>query len=83
MNPSTLIRFILNYSSRLKFGNLFLLMATLFVIDLLIPDKIPFFDEIILGLITLALSKWKDPEQTKGDGNIIEGEVINKHNDRQ
>lgn len=83
MNPATLIRLILNYASQLKFGNLFLLMAALFVIDVLIPDVIPFFDEIILGLITLALSKWKNPEQTRDNGNIIEGEVIKKNNHRK
>jgi hypothetical protein len=31
----------------------------LFVVDLLIPDPIPFIDEIMLGLTTLTMARWK------------------------
>ena len=34
---------------------------TLFVIDLLVPDVIPFFDEIMLALSTLLLAALKKP----------------------
>lgn len=47
------------YASRLKFPQLFMLTATLFVIDLLVPDLFPFVDEILLGLATLLLANWK------------------------
>jgi hypothetical protein len=38
---------------------LFLLAGALFVADLLIPDPIPFLDEIMLGLTTLLLARWR------------------------
>ncbi len=38
---------------------LFAITATLFVLDLLIPDLIPFVDEILLGLFTLLLGGMK------------------------
>ena len=40
---------------RLRFPTLFILIALLFVIDLIVPDFIPFVDEIILGLMTVVL----------------------------
>lgn len=45
--------------SGLRFWQLFLLAAVLFVIALLVPDPILFIDEFLLGLITLLLSRWK------------------------
>jgi hypothetical protein len=38
---------------------LFLVTAALFVVDLAIPDVIPFIDEVLLGLGTLLLGSWK------------------------
>jgi len=52
-NPIT--GFLLRFASRLRFPQLFALVAVLFVADLLIPDVIPFADEIILGLLTMLL----------------------------
>ena len=37
-------------AGRLRFPYLFLLTTALFVVDLFIPDMIPFVDEILLGL---------------------------------
>ncbi len=50
---------LLRWLGRLSFPRLFLLTATLFFLDLLIPDFIPLADEILLGLGTLLLSRWK------------------------
>lgn len=47
------------FASRLRFPQLFAFVATLFVVDLIIPDLIPFFDEILLGLVTLLLGSLK------------------------
>lgn len=47
------------YASRLKFPQLFAVTATLFLIDLILPDLLPFVDEILLGLATLLLANWK------------------------
>jgi hypothetical protein len=50
---------LLGFAERLRFPRLLLLTASLFVIDLAIPDLIPFVDEILLALLTLLLSRWK------------------------
>jgi hypothetical protein len=43
----------------LRFPQLFLLTLLLFLVDLVIPDLIPFVDEILLGLASLLLASWK------------------------
>ena len=45
--------------SGLRSWQLFLVAAALFAADLLIPDPIPFVDEVMLALITLLLARWK------------------------
>ena len=44
----------------LRFTTLFLLFDVLTVLDLLIPDFIPFVDEFGLALITFILGLWGD-----------------------
>ena len=52
--------------TRLRFPYLFLLSCVLFVINLVIPDVIPFIDEILMGLATVLLGKLrKKPAATK------------------
>ena len=45
--------------SRLRSWQLFLVAGALFVADLLIPDPLPLIDEMMLGLATLLLGRWK------------------------
>ena len=45
--------------SRLRFPQAFVILATLFVIDLFVPDLVPFIDEIILALLTLLTAMWQ------------------------
>ncbi len=45
--------------SALRSWQLFVLVVVAFVIDLLVPDPIPFIDEFLLGGITLLLLRWK------------------------
>jgi hypothetical protein len=47
--------FVTRFAAGLRFPTLFKLVATLFVVDLFIPDIIPFMDEILLALGTLLL----------------------------
>ena len=42
-------------ASKLRFPKLFALVLLLFLIDLVVPDFIPFFDEIVLGLLSVML----------------------------
>lgn len=50
----------------LRFPSLFLLFAGLTLADLLIPDVIPFADEIGLALLTLLFGMWKDRKRSTG-----------------
>ncbi|HSX62058.1 MAG TPA: DUF6116 family protein [Tahibacter sp.] len=50
---------LLGFAERLRFPRLLLLTAALFFVDLVVPDLIPFVDEILLALVTLLLSRWK------------------------
>jgi len=48
------------FASRLKFPQLFAFTLALFLLDLLIPDLVPFVDEVLLGLGTLLLGMWQN-----------------------
>ena len=78
MNPGSLISLFLAFANQLKFRNLFLLVISLFIIDLLIPDFIPMADEIILGLLAIILGNWGKGAEQERLGNVIEGEVVNE-----
>ncbi|HVR80517.1 MAG TPA: DUF6116 family protein [Luteimonas sp.] len=56
---NSLLAPLLRWFSRLSYPRLFLLAAGLFVADVVIPDFIPFADELLLGLGTLLLANWK------------------------
>ena len=49
----------LAFADKLKFGNLFIIVVSLFFLDLVVPDFIPLIDEIILGLLAILLANWK------------------------
>jgi hypothetical protein len=53
--PALMARF----AARLRFPQLFAFTGTLFLLDMVIPDLIPFADELMLGLLTLMLGTWK------------------------
>ncbi|QID17957.1 hypothetical protein G3580_10080 [Nitrogeniibacter mangrovi] len=55
---SVLISGLLGWARRRRYPTLLLLTACLFVVDVLLPDPIPLFDELLLGLATLVLSGW-------------------------
>lgn len=45
--------------SGMRFPQLFLVVALVFMADLVIPDLIPFADEVLLGLLTVLLGTWR------------------------
>jgi len=45
----------------LRSWQLFVLAVSLFVVDLVIPDPMSLVDEILLGVVTLLLARWKRP----------------------
>ena len=52
----------------LRFPYLFLLAGALFVLDLFVPDLIPFLDEIMLGLLTLLLGSFRRRKEPPAPG---------------
>jgi hypothetical protein len=44
---------------RLKYPWVFVLLAAVFVADTVIPDPIPFVDEIMLALLTFLVGTWR------------------------
>jgi len=56
---------LLGWLRRLSYPRLFVLTALLFVLNLLVPDPLPFVDELLLGLVALLLAGRKRREQTQ------------------
>lgn len=52
-----------SFASRLRYPQLFFVLAGLFVLDLFIPDLIPFADEILLGLLAVLVGRIRAPEE--------------------
>lgn len=52
--------FVERAASRLKFPQAFGLLVAVFVLDLMIPDLIPFVDEVLLGLATIVFGLWRE-----------------------
>lgn len=65
MNPFRLSpgAVVARFASRLRFPQLFWLTVALFLLDLAIPDLVPFADEVLLALLGLLFGTWrKEPE---------------------
>lgn len=74
LNP--LLSPLLRFFGRLSYPRLFAVTAALFALDVVIPDFIPFVDEILLGLGTLLLANWKKRKQPIATGKPpIDGEA--------
>lgn len=51
---------LLPFVGRLRFPQLFVLLAILFALNMVVPDPVPLLDEAGLGLLTLMTGLWKD-----------------------
>ena len=60
MAPVPGTHFVEKTISRLKFPQAFAVFVVLFVFDLIIPDFIPFIDEILLGLLAALFGMWRE-----------------------
>lgn len=58
-------RLVGSWSSRF----LVYLVGGLFVLDLLIPDPIPYLDEAVLALATILLARWRSRQKTDPVGS--------------
>jgi hypothetical protein len=61
---SGLAALIVGFLSGLRFPWIFGIVALLFAVDLVVPDAIPFADELLLGLLTLLLAAWRKRKDT-------------------
>ncbi|MGH8075272.1 MAG: DUF6116 family protein [Lysobacter sp.] len=64
---------LLGWARKLRYPTLFKVTALVFVVNVFVPDMIPFVDEILLGLGTLLLANLKDRKGS--DREPIEGEA--------
>jgi hypothetical protein len=83
MTPSSFVSMFLAFADKLKFGNLFIIVVSLFALDLVVPDFIPLIDEIILGLLAILLANWKKERLEEIEKEIIEGEIIDAEKDEE
>ncbi len=60
-----LLGWFVSRAAQLRFPKLFALTAVLFVLDLIVPDLIPFADELLLGLATALLGSWRGHRSTE------------------
>jgi hypothetical protein len=60
---------------RLRHPWIFAITGALFLVDLVIPDLIPFIDEMLLGLATVLLAMWRKRKDDAGraDANHLPG----------
>jgi hypothetical protein len=70
-NP--IVKWVTRFAGKLRFPYLFLLTGGLFLLDLVIPDLIPFADELLLGLGTLLLGSLRKRKPVAGDLDPVSG----------
>lgn len=73
--PSPLLAPLIAFARRLRYPTLFKITAALFALTLLVPDPLPFIDELLLGLGTLLLATWKDRGRPAGRDDVLEGQA--------
>ena len=59
----SLIGWLQRFAGQLKSSTLLAVVAGLFALDLVVPDPVPFVDEIILGLATILIARWQGRRQ--------------------
>ena len=63
---------VTRFAAGLRYPTLFRLVGLLFVVDFFLPDLVPFFDEILLGLGTLLLGSLRTRKRRLP---VLDGEV--------
>jgi Family of unknown function (DUF6116) len=59
ISQGVLLDRLMRFAAGLRFPRLLAITAALFILDVIIPDMIPFADEILLGLLSLLLASLK------------------------
>jgi Family of unknown function (DUF6116) len=60
--PNPIVAPVLAYASRLRFPTLFKITLGLMLLSWLLPDPLPFLDEIATALAMLVLANWRLPK---------------------
>ena len=63
-------RAVERFAARLRFPTLFLVTTALFVVNVFVPDPLPFVDEILLGLVTVLIGSWKRRKAGGEDASV-------------
>jgi len=63
--------------SRLKFPKLLALFLTLWILDMIIPDPIPFLDEIMLAIATAIFGLWRERVTVPVDFEVVRPAIKN------
>lgn len=74
MIPNPVVGRLTAWARRLRFPQLFALTVGLLVLDIFIPDFVPFADEIVLALATLLLGSLRRRVPrggTRGDASSV------------
>lgn len=50
---------VTTFLDRLSTSNLVFLVAAVFLVDLFVPDMLPVVDEVVLGVLTILLARWR------------------------
>jgi hypothetical protein len=61
VDPQLRNRAIQGVTSRLKYPQLLVVTAIVLLLDLVLPDLVPFADEILLALLTTLFALWREP----------------------
>lgn len=70
--PNPVSSGLLRFAGRLRFPQLFLLTAALFLLDLVIPDLLPFADELLLGLLTVLFATWRKQRRSATEDEMVD-----------
>ena len=72
---ATVIGIVQRLAGRLRHPALFFILVSLFLLDLVVPDLLPFVDEAMLGLLAVLAGTWTKrreqptpPAQRRTDG---------------
>jgi hypothetical protein len=58
---------VLGFLARLRHRTLFLIALGLLAVDLVVPDFIPFVDEVLLAIATIVLARRRKPAEEEID----------------
>ncbi|MDA8017739.1 MAG: hypothetical protein MPN21_09850 [Thermoanaerobaculia bacterium] len=62
------------FLDRLSTSNLVFVVAAIFAVDLIVPDAMPFIDEVILGVLTILLARWRTDAQKRAQASETQEE---------